>query len=323
MPFVSSVRGTFGSQSRLRKNWNSAMLSQVTGGSITTAGGYRIHRFDYTGGTQTFTPYAIGPVEIMAIAGGGSGGMATSTNGNGGGGAGGLVYSSALATTNGTPVQITIGAGASERGNENSRGNNGGNTTVTGLTTAIGGSGGSSSIQGFSQTTGGSGGGGAGNNGNNNTTFNLGTEGQGFRGGTGASWSGGGGGGAGSVGVNGGENFRPSCDGGLGLSYSISGSTGYYAGGGGGGGNSSESSGRGFYGGARGYGTTEEDNYNSYPNSQSSTTFGWRNIDAINGTGGGGGAGSYWMNNAGGSQNNGIRSGRGGHGVVIIRYLIP
>lgn len=316
MPFISSVRGTFGPQSKSKKSFNTDSLA--SGGSITTVGGYRIHRFDYTGGAQTFVPNAVGAVEIMAIAGGGSGGMSTSTNGNGGGGAGGLVYSATYATSLGNNVSITVGAGASRIGNTNSRGNNGGNTTVTGLTTAIGGSGGSSSMQSFSQTTGGSGGGGAGNNGNGNQAGNLGTSGQGFNGGVGGQWAGGGGGGAGAAGLQGSEGFRPSGDGGLGLSYSISGATDYYAGGGGGGGNSSENAGRGYYGGARGYSTTQEDAYNSYPQSRSTTTWGWRGMDAMNGYGGGGGAGSYWMNNAGQTQ----QSGTGGHGVVIIRYPV-
>jgi hypothetical protein len=333
MPFINSVRGTFGSQSKnrgvatpggipeaLRQNPNSPLLPQ--GGTVSTSGGYRIHRFDYTGGTQTFVTSLSPTVEILSIAGGGSGGMSTSTNGNGGGGAGGLVYTSSFATSSATNLSIFVGAGASERGYENSRGNNGGNTTVTSLTTAVGGSGGSSSMQGFSSVQGGSGGGGAGNNSNGNTAGNPGISGQGYGGGTGVSWAGGGGGGAGGTGYNGSESAQTNrCDGGIGLSYSITGSTDYYAGGGGGGGNSSENAGRGWYGGARGYGTTLEDSYNSYPNSRSTTTYGWRNIDAINGYGGGGGAGSYWMNNAGsfGWSN---RSGRGGHGVVIIRYPI-
>ena len=56
MPIVSTVRGSFGSQGRFSRN---RIGVAATGGTITTAGGYRIHTFvtgARTGGTFTFTP---------------------------------------------------------------------------------------------------------------------------------------------------------------------------------------------------------------------------------------------------------------------------
>jgi hypothetical protein len=98
MPFVSSVRGSFGLQKRpfptLNINNNNA---SVTGGTITTAGGYRIHTFT-TVGTSTFAYTFSGgsvngatvsfPIEYLLAAGGGGSGGAHS----GGGGGGGIVY---------------------------------------------------------------------------------------------------------------------------------------------------------------------------------------------------------------------------------------
>lgn len=52
MPFVNSVRGSFGVQGRFGAK---KLGAGSTGGTITTSGGYRIHRFDYNGANQTFT----------------------------------------------------------------------------------------------------------------------------------------------------------------------------------------------------------------------------------------------------------------------------
>ena len=86
MPFVSSIRGSFGPQSPRPKRANG--LAAATGGTITTAGGYRIHTFTAVG-TSTFTADESGPVEYLVIAGGGGGG--TQGGEGGGGGAGGSI----------------------------------------------------------------------------------------------------------------------------------------------------------------------------------------------------------------------------------------
>ena len=82
MPFISSVRSSFGTQGR----FNRRSLQGSTGGTITTSGAYTVHTFS-TAGTYTFTAVGAGPVEYLIVAGGGGG----ATRHAGGGGGGGLV----------------------------------------------------------------------------------------------------------------------------------------------------------------------------------------------------------------------------------------
>jgi len=71
MPFVSSVRGSYGVQSR-RPRQTGRIGTGSTGGTITTAGGYRIHTF--TAGRGGDTPTGTYPVAGSANLGGGGGG---------------------------------------------------------------------------------------------------------------------------------------------------------------------------------------------------------------------------------------------------------
>lgn len=64
----------------------SACLATSTGGTITTAGGYRIHTFTASG---TFTASCAGTVEYLVVAGGGGGGKSQDSVRSGGGGGGG------------------------------------------------------------------------------------------------------------------------------------------------------------------------------------------------------------------------------------------
>ena len=59
MPIVSTLRGSFGPQGRFGKG---KLGTGTTGGTITTAGGFRIHTFTGTG-NSTFTPDSAGAVE--------------------------------------------------------------------------------------------------------------------------------------------------------------------------------------------------------------------------------------------------------------------
>lgn len=232
MPFVSSVRGSFGPQARLRRNYNQGMLNRITGGTVTTAGGYRIHTF--TSGSTSFDTSQFGELtpEILLVGGGGSGGTI-----GGGGGAGGYVYGSKIVPA--ASNTITVGAGGPAfSGNHGPRGNDGGASSGLGWTANGGGAGG-----GWSQTTGNQGGSGGGGSGNevgaaSNQSFQSGSSiSAGFAGGAsgnsgdGNTGSGlhtsGGGGGAGGTGLG--------RRGGLGLVSSISGAIVGYAGGGGGG----------------------------------------------------------------------------------------
>ena len=141
--------------------------------------------------------------------------------------------------------------------------------------------------------------------------------GYGNPGGTGVfQWGGAGGGGASSPGGG-----SPHGDGGLGFELTwTDGTTEYLAGGGGGGGNSSEPAGHGSYGGGRGTGTTPLQPNQQYIDGQhGAPTYGMKNLNAKNYSGGGGGAGSYWANGSAGQPG---LSGNGGHGRVVLRREI-
>lgn len=276
-----------------------------TGGTITVANGYRIHTFTAVGASTFATTYSV-TAQTLVVAGGGGGGFSI----GGGGGAGGLLFSSATTFAAGS-YTITVGAGGAGSSVYTQRGTNGGNSSISGVSiTAIGGGGGTGQTAEYNSRlpggTGGSGGGGSRWDSRAPPGYGLGTTGQGNRGGTGyatgASGStnaGGGGGGAGAIGGAGtatGTNNASGIGGagGAGLSITIGGNTGVYAGGGGANGNTGGAggSGGGGFGTTGGYGTT--------------VGSGTAN------TGGGGGGGSA-----------SVAGGTGGSGIVIIAYLWP
>lgn len=293
---------------------NAATLT--TGGTQITQNGYAIHAF--TSGSDTFsTQLANLEVEILAIAGGGGGGGPDYHGG--GGGAGGLVYgrnfiiqreSPSAAFSNAT---IVIGAGAS---GGHPVGGRGGNTTV-GFPDLVSpsanlfchGGGGGGSYSGSSGSPGGSGGGGNGSTAGpllggysvQANSFSDLLPGFGNPGGNGAlpsprpSGGGGGAGGAGEPGVT----PRGVANGGLGLSFSISGTVQGYGGGGGG---STYDAVSGFVTGGHGFdgGGIGASYNNSFPAK-----------NGLDNRGGGGGGGER-----------GLGTGTGGSGVVYIRYLM-
>ena len=110
MPFISSVRGSYGAQGRFGKTGSPLSLS--TGGTITTAGGYRIHTFSLAASGTNFVPSASGTVEYLIIGGGGSGGnsFANNTGTAGGGGAGG--YRAGSTSVSSQNYAISVGNGA-------------------------------------------------------------------------------------------------------------------------------------------------------------------------------------------------------------------
>ena len=266
------------------------------GNSIQNINGYRIHTFT-TVGTSTFTPARAGNVEVLVIAGGGSGGVRH----GGGGGAGGYVYNSSFSVSG--PVTVTVGDGGAARlGSSGGGSGNSGANSVFGSLTAIGGGYGSQA----DNTTSGSGGssGGVWNQSPRGTAF------QGFQGGTGSGggeefqYQGGGGGGAGAVGQSwpGATGIYRGGNGGAGLPFSVSGTSTYYMGGGGGSTVTMNPSTTGGIGGLGGGGAGG----------------GYVNGDGIAGTpntGGGGGAGGF----SGGTN---YSSGKGGSGIVIVRYAL-
>ncbi len=304
----------------------------ATGGTITTCGNFKIHKFT---GPGTFTVSCAGnaagsnSVDYLVIAGGGSGGVGSSDVGGSGGGAGGYreshstpVSGSYTASPLATPIALTVTAtafpitvgagGTSSSGNSYPGVNSGSNSVFSSITSAGGGHGSNFYMDQppgrITGAAGGSGGGGGygGSAGAGNTPPVSPPQGN-----NGGSWQYaakvGGGGGAGAVGGNG----SPGCAGGssgaggTGVYSEIVGTSTGYAGGGGGAGG-------------------------GYP---------YYNVSAGNGGAGGGGAGGAGGSNAGtaGTANTGSGGGgrgstasysnpanlagaTGGSGIVIIRY---
>lgn len=303
MPFISSVRGSYGAQGRF--GLRAGMLNTSTGGTITTSGGYRIHTFQYAQTGTAFVPSGTGTVEYLVVAGGAGG----SQQHSGGGGAGGM-RTGILSVNSGQTYTITVGNGGALQPNVGGCSNhttpagNGGSSTFSTITSIGGGYPGCYNT--FDAFAGPNGSGGGGKNG----TPGLGgpgTAGQGYAGGSSTyNHVGGGGGGAGEVGTDGAyiantnSNYR---SGGNGLQSSISGTATYYAGGGGGGTHNINAPMTGGLGGG------------GQGGSQSG---GARQAGAATDGLGGGGAGN------GGCEPNhpGYPPTRGGHGVVIVRYQI-
>ena len=250
----------------------------------------------YTSYTNTFTPTCgggSGKVEVLCVAGGGGGGGYA---GGAGGGAGGLLYNSAFTVSSNTGIALTVGAGGTGGGGASDvASNSGSNTSFSSLISIGGGKGGHWNI---TASSGGSGGGGMSLSIDTLVLGGSGTLGQGNAGGSGLKTAvnaetGGGGGGAGGAGFNGASGIGGT--GGLGLSYSISGVSQFYAGGGGGAvyvaGTSSGLGGSGVGGDATG--PSGGSGKNGIPNTGS----------------GGGGGGPF-----------GVYGGNGSNGIVIVRY---
>jgi len=323
MPFVNSVRGSYGAQG-LRRPQTGRMGIGSTGGTITTAGGYRIHTFTAVG-TSTFIPDDGGNVEILMVGGGGAGGSYS------GGGGGGEVLSISRLITVGS-YSITVGAGGlgttsqtwdnSRTGNpttafgETAKPGGGGRSsddrtvpvsgTIPTYTVVANGGGGSSRSTGYFGTLGTSVGTGV-------TRYGGNRGGQDNEDNNAPNYPGGGGGGAGAsvTGSTGGGGNGSA--GGIGVLSSITGTSYYYAGGGGGG---------TYYGGSGGNGG------NGGGGAGSGGGGGGTGGAGINAGGNGStGAGGYAGANTGGGGGGGrgetnSRGGDGGSGIVVIRYAI-
>lgn len=282
----------------------------ATGGDITEVNCYKIHTFRDSGTFTVTDPGTIGGVvEYLIVAGGGPGGVAPGNSGGAGscGGGGGGDVITGNATVSATNYTVTIGSGGIHP-------NNGGNSSVFGISALGGGRGGAYNGAFIAAAAGGSGGG-AGQPGIGETRLGAGSSsGLGNRGGNvsipapQAQGGGGGGGGAGGPGQDAQRNGQPAPihggAGGPGLSSSISGQARYYgAGGGGAGCNASGAHGIPTPLGNPGIGGSgvggNGANFNNI----------WPTPGAANsGSGGGGGNG---VNRPGAA---------GGSGIVIIRY---
>ena len=262
------------------------------------------------------TTLGTGKIRVLVVGGGGSGGSVDGTGVAGGGAGGGGVIDTNLTLLATGSYVIGIGQGGIRNhadhtiGVGSASGNRGQDSTAFGLTALGGGKGDSNDgSAGGPSSNGGSGGGGVSTQqdfgvppvGTTITSrgHGTGTVGQGNDGGTG--WAdpsptggtnfGGGGGGAGGAGEDGRLAGANKGKGGPGVASDISGTPTYYGGGGGGG---AMSGGGGAAGGLGGGGQ------------------GGPQHDGTDGQGGGGGGGSATTFND---------AGRGGHGVVIVRYL--
>jgi hypothetical protein len=290
---------TFSSTQQITALTVSPNTGQTINNALTTFGAGQAQSYIYRAASTAWFPSSMVlsatainnalyySVDYLVVAGGGSGGGYAS----GGGGAGGYLSSNGVSFTIGTAYSVTVGAGGATPTAPQTAGNNGTNSVLGSLATAIGGGGGAAGggAQGVA-TSGGSGGGGASTSGQG--TGGSGTAGQGNAGGNGGGGdgSGAGGGGAGAAGAT---VTSSSTVGGIGLQW-LNGT--YYAGGAGG------SGGTAAVGGLGGGGT------GSIINVQGNYVSG----GSAGGTNTGGGSGGGRVGNTTGFN--------GGSGIVIIRY---
>jgi hypothetical protein len=291
--YVDGTQGWLSIDAAQASAINNAEFIVATGGTITTVGDYKFHRFT---GPGTFTVCSVGnpagsdTIDTVIVA-GGAGGAYNS----GGGGAGGLRDLTSIPVT-ATGYPITVGGGGAGGSNPSRTGGSGSNSVAalsTSYTSAGGGGGGNFGVDGGSG--GGSGAGcdadpgGAGNTppvsppqGNPGGFFNI----------------------SGYTGQGNNCEGRPGTDGGAGkdvsTNYPGQPNSGVYAGGGGGGAYVYPPGNPGNCGGAGGIGGGG-DGAGPPATGFAGTT----------NTGGGGG---------GGSAGSGGGGGNGGSGIVIIRY---
>jgi len=277
------------------------------GGTVTTFGAYTLHVFSASG--VFIPPQGLTQVDVLVVGGGGSGGG--DREGGGGGGAGDVVWQTNVGVTGFTSVIVGDGGAASiVQGINGEQSSFVGTTTVT----AAGGGGGGRGESSANGTDGASGGGGGATDSNNTTrTGGNATGVNGFDGGDGVSVNnndnnvrGGGGGGAtaaGNSGVAGAAGSGGAGGSGMDQSANVGTTVGVlgWFGGGGGGGKMQGAGGSGGVGGQGGGGA-------------GSIGLGVPG-DGTASTGGGGGG-------RGGTTNDQL-SGRGGSGVVIVRYIAP
>jgi len=259
---------------------------KAVGGTVTYSDGYVYHKFTSSG---TFEVIESVTVDILVVGGGGGGGADV----GGGGGAGQLITATSIAISNGS-YAVTIGQGGLGGEGLGGAGSNGWGKDGTSSTfhsyTAVGGGGGGNYYL-NSGRSGASGGGGGGYGGGGGT----GTAGYNGAGSNSNQLGGGGGGGAGGAGGAPVGTSLSTVGGAGGSSVSVWGVA--YAGGGGGGGQAGGGGGGGGGAGAGG---------------QAHTTDGY---DASNNSGSGGGGGG------GNNTADTYAGGKGGSGVIIVRYL--
>lgn len=332
-PTTSAASGVWTLSQAMQYNkagiWPSAGGAVVaTGGTITTAtiGGiaYKIHTFTTVGANQ-FIASSGGEIEVFLLGGGGGGGML-----GGGGGGGGIIVAKGI--INAATYNLTVGDGGAGVVGWTNSGTAGGSSAGFGMTALGGGCGYYYSGSANSNNQGVANNGGYAYNITSGATLGTmslasgwtgtiygGTTGNGKIGGSPdpscCSCRGGGGGGAGA---NGGAYNAGA--GGIGVQINFDGNNYYWAGGGGNDGYCSNTGGSGGAGGGGGGGGATGGVGGGSARSTGGTGVS-SNGNANGGagganTGGGGGAGS----NGGGSSS--IVGGKGGSGIIMIRYKV-
>ena len=321
--YVDATKGWIATNTGNSSQAFQALYVTATGGTITTCGDFKIHKFT---GPGTFTVSCAGnsggsnTVDYLVLAGGGGGGKCR----GGGGGAGGfreargntpdytaspLVSSTALpVTAQGYPITVGGGGPAGTNPADPSSTNTGSNSVFSTITSA-GGGGGANGNAPDGGSSGGSGGGGAGSGhqdaGNGNTPPVTPPQGQnGGQGGDGNPTSGGGGGGAGNAGQPR-QNPGGAGKGAIGVSTSITGASVKYAGGGGAG-NRPPDGGTASLGGIFPGGSPSSPQADRFGAGDGGTPV---SAGATNTGAGGGGGNAPGGNGA-----------AGGSGIVVIRY---
>ena len=242
--FIDSTQGWLVTDSGLQSDASTAQYIVATGGTITTCGNFKVHKFT---GPGTFTvcsagnPEGSNSADYLIVGGGGSG----APDDGGGGGAGGMRFSATTYTSpsplaapaaftvsaTGYPVVVGAGGAGTSRPPYGPNGNAGNNSSVFSLTSAGGGFGASNSPS--TTRDGGSGGSGGGSSGPScggaGNTPPVSPP-QGNNGGSGSQGSGGGG--IGGVGANGTASGGCGNAGGAGLALAITGACVTYAAGG-------------------------------------------------------------------------------------------
>jgi len=306
------------------------------GGTVSTSGGYIIHSFTAVG-SYAFVPALSGNVEVLIVGGGGGGGSTGNNGSSGGGGAGGVVYIPSTNVILGTSYEVVVGDGGAS-------GANGQNSSAFTAIAAGGGRGGlpyPTNGDG-SGRNGGSGGGAGGGNitniggissgnspGTNSNAIIHGNNGGSMTSNLTDANRAAGGGGAGTKGFD--TDTNSTADGGQfgfssggdGIMYNILGPS-YYWGGGGGGAGRFSIGGWGGRGGGGGGGGSQGSNSGGPGGGSALTSGGAGNVvgsGAVADRGGGNGGANTGGGGGGGSYNN--IGGRGGSGIVIIRYLVP
>jgi uncharacterized repeat protein (TIGR02543 family) len=203
-----------------------------------------VQTFSTVGNSTWTVPSGITSVEYLVVGGGGAGGFGYDTGPGGGGGAGGLLTGKII-TTPGETINVSVGAGG--LGNNNSFGQNGGNSRFGDLIANGGGGGGRSRSSGQDGASGGGAGGRSFPNGTlSGVVAGLAIYGpQGNNGGVtpqGSTAAASGGGGAGGAGIA--STSKTGGLGGLGLTSTLSGQSVVYATGGRGGNSSNSATGQ-------------------------------------------------------------------------------